>query len=142
MEKTECVRCGNQWFQRKEGRPVRCPKCQSVNWDRLEKYLVDLDCNICKASWTPRKEEYPKCCPRCKSPNWNRTDLNQGYDFHTMQVGDIRGYPFHRMPNSIAPDERKNRNMTRALNSYKKRNPGKEFLVEYINFKMMVKRIL
>ena len=36
-----CLRCGHNWEQRKDGRPVCCPVCKSPKWD------VDrITCNV------------------------------------------------------------------------------------------------
>ncbi len=41
----ECKRCGHQWFSRSLGKPAKCPKCQSRNYDkpdaRTRKELAD-----------------------------------------------------------------------------------------------------
>ena len=39
-EKNKCQKCGHEWIQRKQGRPVRCPVCQSVKWDNYKKKEV------------------------------------------------------------------------------------------------------
>ncbi len=141
METTECLKCGHVWTKRVD-EPTRCPKCQSTTWGLSGNFFDNLDCNVCLYSWQPRKDKLPKCCPRCKSPNWNRTDLSTKYDFQSIKLGETRNYPMHRIAGSMAPDERKNINMTKALNSYRKRNPSQEFETSYIDFKMIVKRIL
>lgn len=31
----QCSRCDHKWTTRKPGQPVRCPRCQSANWNIL-----------------------------------------------------------------------------------------------------------
>ena len=31
-----CTRCNHQWVQRVSKRPMKCPSCQSPNWDRVK----------------------------------------------------------------------------------------------------------
>ena len=42
----ECKKCGYRWIPRTLGKPARCPKCQSKQWDkpdaRTRKELDDL----------------------------------------------------------------------------------------------------
>ena len=30
----KCFRCRHEWVQRSAKKPIKCPKCQSPNWDR------------------------------------------------------------------------------------------------------------
>ena len=33
----QCKRCEHKWIPRKEGTPLRCPKCGSPYWNRDKK---------------------------------------------------------------------------------------------------------
>ena len=33
IKKVQC-RCGHEWYPKKPGRPVTCPKCGSPHWDK------------------------------------------------------------------------------------------------------------
>ena len=33
IEARHCYKCGHEWLPRKPGRPQRCPRCQSFEWD-------------------------------------------------------------------------------------------------------------
>ena len=39
IQEAHCLRCEHRWKPRIE-RPVRCPKCQAVNWWRIPKIYV------------------------------------------------------------------------------------------------------
>ena len=34
MDKLTCKRCGASWLPRIETKPVQCPRCKSLAWDR------------------------------------------------------------------------------------------------------------
>jgi hypothetical protein len=34
----ECSRCGHEWVQRIPKRPLKCPNCQTPNWDKPAGY--------------------------------------------------------------------------------------------------------
>lgn len=34
LEQLKCEHCGYRWFPRSSNRPVKCPECQSRNWDK------------------------------------------------------------------------------------------------------------
>lgn len=42
IEQLRCEKCGYRWLPRSANRPVKCPECQSRNWDKLDdKKTVD-----------------------------------------------------------------------------------------------------
>lgn len=42
IEQLRCGRCGYRWFPRSANRPVKCPECQSREWDSTDE-KKDLD---------------------------------------------------------------------------------------------------
>ena len=66
----ECIKCGYQWVSRAGHSPVRCPKCNSRNWDRPEPF--HHVCRRCGNVWASRIEA-PQRCPSCLSTKWNST---------------------------------------------------------------------
>lgn len=37
IQLAKCNLCGHEWLPRKEGRPARCPNCESARWDKERK---------------------------------------------------------------------------------------------------------
>lgn len=40
MKHLHCLRCGNEWIPRMDGRPKNCPRCKQPRWDKLAKRRV------------------------------------------------------------------------------------------------------
>ena len=34
LTKLTCKRCGHEWWPRSPGKPIKCPKCQTMRWDK------------------------------------------------------------------------------------------------------------
>ncbi len=34
LPELECLKCHHKWVPRVPGRPVQCPKCHNLNWDK------------------------------------------------------------------------------------------------------------
>jgi DNA-directed RNA polymerase subunit RPC12/RpoP len=38
--RAKCLRCGEEWTVRKEGRPKQCPSCRNRLWDQVRESAV------------------------------------------------------------------------------------------------------
>ena len=59
LPKYKCLRCDHEWVPRKEGKPIKCPKCQSPYWDKPRQ--ADRFLRMAETLKDPKaKEEYLK----------------------------------------------------------------------------------
>jgi hypothetical protein len=62
MEQLTCRRCDHRWYPRSPERPVQCPKCRSVFWDkgRLSSGKSALGGQNCAPSDAKVKSHHPE----------------------------------------------------------------------------------
>ena len=87
MESLACIKCGHTWTPRKGGKPLRCPACDTRQWDTgvsertdsgsveakpsrrivLDDTHAERVCEKCEHEWVGPKYKH---CPACDRPRW------------------------------------------------------------------------
>ena len=105
LPKLKCVKCGHEWFPRREKAPKVCPICKRKNWSKLFlliPFLIFLGCNKLTGKTSPM--------PNSSIPDIQTVDgvSNQDYPL----VGGIR------TENSVVSVRVLKNGIWESLNSY------------------------
>ena len=114
INQCECLKCYHKWLPRQTVLPLRCPKCNRMNWNSLQQGR----CNYCRDQEVT-KGHLPKECVVCLVgvlPPTVRTTAGRPpkYPIADLQVGELRRFPFFALP-SGQPDTKRNWSMTRSI---------------------------
>lgn len=89
MTSYSCIKCHHIWYPRKPGIPTRCPKCNTLYWNKIQQAI----CQGCTEHFA-LVGEYPTNCLACRRDR--PTGRPPKYPITDLQVGELRLFPFHR----------------------------------------------